>query len=66
MLAESFDRLLRHLRANEIDLDRKPVALGPMLTFDTSSERFVGDHSNYANMFVSRNYRPPFVVPETV
>ncbi len=66
LLMESFDRLQQHLRANEVDLRQRPVALGPMLTFDTERERFVGDHSDYANMFVTRNYRPPFVVPETV
>ena len=66
LLAESLDRLLQHLRANEIDLDKDPLAVGPMLTFDTERERFVGDDSYNANMFLSRNYRPPFVVPETV
>jgi hypothetical protein len=66
LLMESFDRLQQHLRANEVALDRRPIALGPMLTFDTERERFVGDHSDYANMFVTRNYRPPFVIPETV
>ncbi len=66
LLAESLDRLLQHLRANEIDLDKTPLAVGPTLTFDTERERFVGEDSYYANMFLSRNYRPPFVVPETV
>jgi hypothetical protein len=66
LLTESFDRLLRHLQANEIDLSKNPVAVGPMLTFDTENEKFVGEGSYYANMFLSRNYRPPFVVPETV
>ena len=66
LLAESFDRLLQHLQANEIDLGKNPVAIGPMLTFDTETEKFTGEGSYYANMFLSRNYRPPFVVPETV
>lgn len=66
LLAESFDRLLQHLQANEIDLARNPVALGPMLNFDIESEKFVGKDSYDANMFLSRNYRPPFVVPEAV
>jgi len=66
LLAESFDRLLQHLQANEIDLAKNPIAVGPMLTFDTDSEKFVGDDSYYANMFLSRNYRPPFVVPDAV
>ncbi len=66
LLAESLDRLLQHLRANEIDLDKNPLAVGPMLTFDTECEQFVDEDSYYANMLLSRNYRPPFVVPETV
>lgn len=66
LLAESFDRLLQHLQANEIDLAKNPVAVGPMLNFDIESEKFVGENSYSANMFLSRNYRPPFVVPKTV
>jgi len=66
LLTEAFDRLLSHLKANEIDLDKNLLAIGPMLTFDTEHERFVGDHSDYANMFLSRDYREPFVVRETV
>lgn len=66
LLAESFERLCPHLQANEIDLQENPVALGPTLTFDTEQEKFVGQDSYYANMFLKRNYRPPFVVPETV
>ncbi len=66
LLAESFDRLVQHLQANEIDLQEHPIALGPMLTFDTEREEFVGQNSYCANMFLKRDYRPPFVVPETV
>lgn len=66
LLADSCDRLLRHLQANEIDLGKDPVGVGPMLTFDTEREQFVGDDSYYANMLLSRNYRPPFVVPQIV
>ena len=66
LLAESLDRLLQHLQANEIDLAKNPLAVGPTLTFDAESEKFTGKDSSYANMFLSRNYRPPFVVPEIV
>jgi hypothetical protein len=37
-----------------------------MLTMDPQTERFTGPCSDMANMFVSRNYREPFVVPEKV
>ncbi len=66
VLVESFERMLTHLEANEIDLKRTPVTLGPSLTFDGQSERFVGEFSDWANMFLRRNYREPFVVPEVV
>jgi predicted dehydrogenase len=65
-LADAFDRFLAHLDANGIDLKKNPVRMGPMLTFDPENERFVGPFSESANVFVSRNYREPFVVPETV
>ena len=65
-LTESFERFKGHLSANEIDLDKTPAMLGPMLTMDSNTERFVGEFSNEANKLVSREYRKPFVVPETV
>ncbi len=66
VLAESFDRLLEHLKANEVDLEKEPVTMGPMLTMDAQKEQFVGEHSDWANMFIKRNYREPFVVPDKV
>jgi hypothetical protein len=65
-LMDSFDRMLEHLKANEVDLEKEPITMGPMLTMDTRREKFVGEHSDMANMLVSRNYREPFVVPEKV
>jgi predicted dehydrogenase len=62
-VAEAFDRFCAHLDANEIDLKKTPLRLGPMLTMDPQTERFTGPFSESANMFVSRNYREPFVVP---
>jgi len=64
--AESVDRLVAHLEANGIDLETNPLTLGPTLTFDGEEERFVGDHCDWANMYLKRNYREPFVVPEVV
>jgi hypothetical protein len=66
VLAESFERAVRHLKANEVDLQREPIAIGPSLTFDQTSEKFVGEFSDRANMLVRRDYREPFVVPERV
>ncbi|UCD51116.1 MAG: Gfo/Idh/MocA family oxidoreductase [Phycisphaerales bacterium] len=66
VLAESADRLLSHVKANDIDLKANPVRVGSRLQFDIPRERFTGEQSEWANMFLKRVYRPPFVVPETV
>jgi predicted dehydrogenase len=63
---KSFDRLLTHLDANGIDLEKTPAILGAMLQFDPQTERFVGSFREGANKLVSRDYRKPFVVPENV
>jgi len=65
-MADSFERLQEHLLANEIDLKKTPIVLGPWLTMDSANEKFIGDFSEQANEFVSRSYRQPFVVPEDV
>jgi predicted dehydrogenase len=65
-MMDSFDRMLEHLKVNEVDLEKEPITMGPMLTMDPQTERFVGEHSDWANMYVKRNYREPFVVPDKV
>jgi predicted dehydrogenase len=65
-MMDSFNRMLEHLVVNEVDLEKEPITMGPMLTMDPQTERFVGENSEMANMFVKRNYREPFVVPERV
>ena len=67
VLAESADRLIRRLKANAIDLEgRERITLSPPLTIDPKTERFTGPSAAWANMYLSRLYRPPFVVPEKV
>jgi hypothetical protein len=66
ILTEAFERCLTHLRVNEVDVRREPITIGPCLTFDQRSERFVGEFSEWANMFVRRDYREPFVVPDEI
>ncbi len=63
---DSFERMLEHLNVNEVDLEKEPITMGPMLTMNPNRERFVGEYSDMANMFVKRNYREPFVVPDKV
>ncbi len=65
-MMDSFNRMLEHLAANEVNLKDEPITIGPMLTMDAAKEQYVGEHSDLANMFLKRNYREPFVVPEKV
>jgi predicted dehydrogenase len=63
---DSFERMLEHLKVNEVDLEKEPITMGPMLTMDPDMEKFVGEYSEMANMYIKRNYREPFVVPDQV
>ena len=65
-MSESFERMQEHLLVNGVDVKATPRILGPWLSMDTASETFVGDFAEKANELVSREYRPPFVLPESV
>ena len=65
-MVDSFERFQEHLLVNGVDVKATPRILGPSLTMDPEKERFVGDFSKEANVLASRNYREPFIVPETV
>jgi hypothetical protein len=65
-MLDSFNRMLEHLAANEVDLEKEPITMGPILTMDPQKEQYVGEYSDMANMFLKRNYREPFIVPENV
>jgi hypothetical protein len=62
LLAESVDRMLAHLRANDVDVDHPAVTLGPWLEIDPATERFT--NSEPANHLARREDRKPFVVPQ--
>ncbi|MGI6418128.1 MAG: Gfo/Idh/MocA family protein [Thermoguttaceae bacterium] len=61
-LGAAFDRLLEHLAAHEIDVDKPTVTLGQWLAIDADHERVL-DHEK-ANALVKGTYREPYVVPE--
>jgi predicted dehydrogenase len=65
-MLDSFNRMLEHLAANQVDLEKEPITMGPMLTMDPQKEQYIGEYSAMANMFLKRNYREPFVIPESV
>ena len=65
-LMDSFNRMVEHLKANEVDFEKQPIIMGPMLTMDPDKEQFIGEDSSMANLFIKRNYREPFAIPEVV
>jgi predicted dehydrogenase len=63
VLANSFDRMASHLRANQVDVDGDAaITLGAALDLDTATEMFVGNDA--ANEMRTRNQREPFVIPD--
>jgi len=65
-MTETFERVQEHLLVNGVDLQQTPRILGPWLTMDPKTERFVGEFADEANKLLRRDYRKPFVVPEQV
>ena len=58
---ETLNRTIRHLKDNDVDLDKYPMSMGPMLKFDPDKEVFT--NSAAANAILHREYRKPFVCP---
>ena len=64
---DTVERIEKHLAANEVDLAKTPMVLGPWLNFDAEKEEFVGDFpTRWANELLRRDYRKPFVIPDEV
>ena len=64
LAAERFEAVKEHLAQNGVDLSKTPVTLGPWLTMDPKTERFVDNAA--ANALARPEYRKPYVVPEVV
>ncbi len=63
LLANSFDRMASHLRANDVEIDGDAaLTLGAQLELDTASEMFVGNDA--ANELRTRVQRAPFIIPD--
>ncbi|MBX3442898.1 MAG: Gfo/Idh/MocA family oxidoreductase [Planctomyces sp.] len=61
LLAESFDRMVAHLRANDVPVDEPVLTQGAALSMDPASETFPGNAE--ASSRTTRQYRAPFIVP---
>jgi predicted dehydrogenase len=60
-LLETFDRTVKHLHENELDLEQTKLTLGSLLHLEPDREAFVNNPR--ANALLSREYRAPFIVP---
>ena len=60
--ADSYDRMAKHLAANNVDIADPKLSVGPWLLMDPKTERFT--NSEAANALLTRDYRPGFVVPD--
>jgi hypothetical protein len=63
-MGEALGRMEEHLAANQVDLQKTPATLGLLLTMNPDTERFIGNPG--ANELLTREYRPPFIVPKKV
>jgi predicted dehydrogenase len=63
-LSEMLGRMEEHLAANDVDLQKSIATLGRSLNMDPFTERFIDPPE--ANQHLTREYREPFVVPESV
>jgi predicted dehydrogenase len=61
---ETFRRFNEHLEMNDVSIVTDKATLGPVLTMDPKTERF--EDNEDANKLLRRDYRAPFVVPESV
>jgi len=66
VLGPALEDLLGNLTHNGVDLAKIRPTHGATLTLDTEKERFVGEAADWANMYLERTYRRPFVMPENV
>ncbi len=62
--AETFEKMLDHLKDNDVKLNETNYRVGRLLKIDPMNERIVGDDE--ANALLTRPYRAPFTVPEKV
>jgi predicted dehydrogenase len=58
---ETLERTRKHLAENDVDLEKSKLTLGALLRLDSDNEKFID--SPAADALLTRDYRPPFVVP---
>ncbi len=64
-IGKSWDKVMETVKGTlGLDLSKSTYQLGPMLKFDPKAEKFVNNQQ--ANALLTRPYRKPFVVPDSV
>jgi len=62
--ADSLARMIEHLAANGVDVAADQLTLGEFLKMNPETEKFIGNAE--ADKLLTREYRAPYIVPETV
>ncbi len=68
-LAGRYAAMAEHLMANDVNLEKDTITLGPLLNFNPENERFEKNGEGVdsrANKLATREYRAPYVVPADV
>ena len=65
-VVQAFENIADNLKAVGVKLEETDYTVGPLLTFNEKTESFTGERADQANAFLSRAYREPYIVPETV
>jgi len=60
---EAHERMVAHLKDNEVDVAKISFQVGKTIAVDPKTEKVPGDEA--ANKLLTREYRKPYVVPET-
>ncbi len=63
-LQDGYERMVEHLMRNDVNLDVDQLTLGVGLRMNPATEQFLDNKD--ASALLTRDYRKPFVVPETV
>jgi predicted dehydrogenase len=66
LAAESLEKMKEHLVANDVDLRKTSLTVGPWLEMDAAAEKFTGPFAAEANKLVRREYRKPFEIRDQV
>jgi len=65
-VTEALEKIRDNCKGFSLPIDEMTWVIGPELTFDPATERFTGQNADAANKMLRREYRAPFVVPESV